>query len=306
MPETISATPAQGQADQSAAASQAAASQATSQQADTKQPQFDAKSLLDASSFAMSPEEELTKLRRDYGASSSEARRLKGQVDALSKSLSEQGLKAEFDSKGNFKGFAPDEKYDFSNVPKFKLRPSDLTKEERELLAEDPDKAIEAINARVGEWTQKAFARAKPTIDPQPKEPEPLDAARIGAAVDFAVGRKMANGQPRYENGAQIADVVKQELVNPSLAPDLQRIAATNPGLAAELIADRLQLTIYRMQAKAAQAQNEAAKKNEAAQRTELLSPNGQGQVSIGDGAVDAKAYAARVAQSLLPASARK
>lgn len=309
MSEPISTAPTPSQADPSAAAGQAAAApQTTTQQPQAETaPKLDAKSLLEASRFELSPAEKLAKLERDYSASSSEARRLKGVSDALTKALNEQGLKPEFDAKGNFKGLSPDDKYEHE-VPKVRFpKLSDLSKSERDLFSEDPEKALEAYQARVGESLKAAFVRAKATIDPQPKLPDPPDAARIKSTVDFVVGLKLPNGADRYENGRDIAPVLEQELMNPSLSESFRELLAKDPNTAIGLMADRLQLSVYRMKANGAQQTQQTQQKTAEAQRVASLQPNGEGRVIIGNGTKEAAAaeFLKGMNNSMLPPGAR-
>lgn len=282
-----------------AAATNANATPANQTPATSQAPEVKPEDLLSASRFQLSPTEELEQVKKQFSASSTEARRYKAALDTLEK---EQGIKPVFDAKGAIKGWEPTDKYE-SDMPKLNL--PKLTDSERELFAEDPEKAFEKYAARAGESISKALVRAKPTIDPSTKLPDALTPERIVEAVDYVGSRQTATG-PKYENFAQIKPALSQMMNDPNLPEPIQAAIRTTPTFMAELLADRLELTLIRMQKSAASSQQTKDQRTQAAQRAAETLPSGTGTVTIGTGSKSeaAKAFVDQMNRSLAPAGA--
>ena len=291
MPDPIIAAPTNGNPQQQAAAPvspQAPAQPSPTQQAaptpgNTQAPEIKPESIISASQFELSPAERMKQLERDYSASSSEARRQKSRADSLTQTLAEQGLKPVFDSKGNFKGLEPDDKFE-GKPPEIDISYKNLPKSIREKLADDPEGAFDDIAARVRETVSRSFARAKPTIE-QSAKVEALPPERIDAEVNFLAERKMPDSVvPRYEFNTQSLGVVKSLVQSLSEKnPAFARFLAEDPSTAIQLAADRIAHSMARTSIAVQKAALEADARKSAAAQAAAVAPSAGGKVSVAE-----------------------
>lgn len=257
--------------------------QASGTPAQAQAPEIKPESIISASQFELSPAERYARLERDYSASSSEARRQKSRADSLEKTLTEQGLKPIFDSKGNFKGLEADAKFE-GKAPEIDISYKSLPKAIREKLADDPEGAFDDLAARVRDTVQRSFARAKPTIEPTEKV-EPASPERIDAEVKFLADRKMPDSAtPRYEFNNQSLGVVKslvQSLADAN--PAFARFLAEDPSTAIQFAADRIAHSTSRAVVAAQKAAQETEARKGAASQAAAVAPSAGGKATVAD-----------------------
>lgn len=234
--------------------------------------------ILKAARVAPSPAEEVEHLRRSYAASSTEAKRLKAQHDAISNALKDQGLKPVFKKTGEFVGLEVDGKP--GEEPSINFSLDDLSKEDKEALSENPAKAIEAITARLLVKAKKAFARPQPTIDTTIRV-EQLSDERVAQAINFVGTKKDEVGQHIFPDFDKRGAMVKSLMQDPSLPEAVQFAISKHPEIMGELFAERLYGAINRRAAAAKAAEAAKQQQTEAGRKAAEVSPAGAGQAFI-------------------------
>lgn len=278
---TETAAPQPGQAAQAPAAAQAAQSSTQAGQtaaAQAQPPEISVQDILKAAQPTRSPEEELEFVKQQYGASSSEAKKLNEQLKAERAALAEQGLEPVYDKTGKFQGYKATEKFS-KDLPALNLDDVSLTAKEKELLTEDPDKAIKSVISRVGERVAKAYTRAVPTID---KVVDPIAPERIAATHKFLAGMKDVDGELKFANYEKDAPIVDQLI---SQMPEgIRNAFVGNEALLVSLQYANLQHIRSGLSALAQRKTAQHAAKTEGAQREASVQVQGGGKAVIKDG----------------------
>lgn len=277
---TETAAPAAGQA--TAPGSTQAAQQGTQQgqqgSAQAQTPAISVQDILAAARPQRSPEEELELLKQQYSASSSEAKKLAAWSKRVREQLAEQGIDIVDSKDGLPAGLKATEKYS-KEIGGLNLDDVQLTSKEKELLQEDPEKAMRSVIARVGERVAKAYTRAVPTID---KVVEPIAPERIAASHKFLASRKDVDGAPKYPDYEKDAPIVDQLIAD--LPEGIRNAFAGNETLLAEMQYARLQHIKAGLSALAQRkAASEAASKDKAKEQASVQ-VQGHGRAVIPDG----------------------
>ena len=169
------------------------------------------------------PEDELSLLRSRYEASSQEGKRVNEQLKALATTLEEQGLQPVFGKDGKFQGLKATDKY--SKDASVTLDDELMTAKEKELLTENPEKAIKSVAERVLDRAKKAFVRAIPTVD---QAIEPLTQERLDSVHGYLKGVKTSLGNELYPDYDNQKGIINQMVNSPNL-PKAVKAALSDP-----------------------------------------------------------------------------
>jgi len=274
--------------------------QQTTQQApaQAQSPEVKAEDILKLSGFNVSPEEEAERLRREYGASSREAKKLNEQLKAVQKALAEeQGIDLIFDKESKYQGLKANERYS-KEAAKLEFSFDELSDKQKQLFQDDPEKAFKEVASMIEARARKALTRVAPTVD---KFIEPVSPEKLRGIHDFLASRKdPLTGDAMYPEYAQAAPIMEQLATDPTLPKEVKDAINAHPSVMMELLYGRIVLAKQRaMQVAQKRAEQLKAKELEA-QRAAQTSPTGAGSASIATS--DAQATALKALRDASPA----
>lgn len=256
--------------------------QAGSAPAQAQPPMISAEQILAESMPKRTPEDELSLLRNRYEASSSEAKRIVEMRKAEHAALAEQGLEAVYGKDGKFQGFKANEKY--SKDANISIDANELlTAKDKELLVEDPEKAIKLVAERVLDRARKALVRASPTVE---KVVEPMTPERLEGFHNHLKGVKTSLGNDLYPDYDQHKSIINGLVNSPNLPKAIK--AALGDEESASFMLQMLtahQMHVVSRLTEAAKARIEADKQKAEQNRTEAeLNPSGTGRAEVQTG----------------------
>jgi hypothetical protein len=266
------------------AGGQPASAAATNPNATGTTPAVKPEDILRAVGFERSPEEERELIKRKYDASTKEALRYKSIHENVSKMLAEQGVELLVDKDGKFQGLKANDKYS-SELPSLKFSFEDLTAKEKELFAEEPEKAFEAVVNRVLNRAQKAFTRVQPTVN---EVIDPMTDDKFKSVIEFLATRKdPITGDILHADVATDAELLKMTMQG--LPEDLQKALFKHPDIMLGLLHERVgaakrRLTSWAERQAKAKAEQESKRATEA-----QLQPAGAGQAVIQEGSEEGR-----------------
>jgi|GEM_PF-2115457 len=247
-----------------------------------------------ADTLGATPEKTEEQLRRDFAASSKEARRLKDTLGAVQKALKEQGINAGFKKDGTFAGLlavAVNEEGALRSPPSAPSYES-LSQDERDLAVSDSEAFIKAVWQKAHAAYEKHFARPHATVAEvlDPPSPETLE------AVKQSMRSAESNGEKVYPELDKLNPRIDAML---SGLPDGLRDAYyKHPEIVRVLLYDRVAMASQRL---LAWAEKQLAEKKEKARANEehaRVSPGGVGTVTIGSGSKASDAMAELIAKA--------
>lgn len=289
MPDPISSTESTADAAGKAQASgqvqpvttgQAQTAQAAPAQA--QQPSITAEQILAESLPKRTPEDELNLLRTQYKASSTEVNKIREERKAEQAALADQGIEAVYGKDGKFQGFKPNDKY--SKDANISIDEKELlTAKDRELLAEDPEKAIKLVAERVLDRAKKALVRVSPTIE---KAVEAMTPERLEAYHGHLKAVKTSLGNDLYPDYEQHKATINGLVSSPNLPKAIKAALADEDSASfmLQMIAAHQMHVVNRLTegAKARiEAEKQRAEKNRSAAE---LSPTGTGRAEVDGG----------------------
>ena len=216
-------------------------------------PAFSEEDLLNDLSPEESSEAKAARLEREYGASSTEAKRLNAENKAYVKALESQGLKVSV--KDGEVNFIPTEKYSEKSA-KLSVKVEDLSAAAIEAFESGDIEQIQPeIDKLLASATQK-LVRAQPTLL---KEAPQLSDERKASAYAHLESEKGVFNQPKHENFAENKSLVEAFVNHPARPQALRDLFASNPELVAEMVNNTINAYKSRRTngTKAAQAANE-------------------------------------------------
>jgi hypothetical protein len=236
--------------------------------------------------MGVTPEKTEEQLRRDYAASSKEARRLNDLYEQLSESLKAQGVEVSLVD-GQFGGLKA-----LGNAEKGKYPvPPAVDGDLKELLFNDEEAAVASIWSQAQKAAEAYYANPTPTIESVSRPPsrDQLQAAEtaITEAVDAA-------GYPVFPNAEKLAPVVKATMSR--LSPALQEAFNADPRGMLNLIYGSAEAARARLIESGRMAENGRARKSAEAQEMAGLTPDGRITTHVGGQAGVSQAAAARIA----------
>lgn len=281
LPTSGTAAPAVGQPAQAAPAAGQAAQQATTDGQQAQKPALSVQDILAAARPQRSPEDELELVKQQYGASSAEGKRLAAKLKAIQERLAEQGIELAETKDGQIAGFKANEKFskDLAGLNPDELT---LTAKEKELLNEDPEKAVKSLVARLDGRYRQAFTRAAPTIE---KVVEPVTPEKLQGVHKFLASRKDFDGSPLYAEYEKDAPIVDQLIAD--MPEGVRNAFAGNEALLVQLQHANLTAIRARLEAQAQRKAAAAATKSETAKKEAAVGVQGHGKVVIQDGSLE-------------------
>lgn len=223
--------------------------------------------------FAEKPEQKLSRLEREYAASSKEARRLADHNKALVAILKEQGLELVVED-GIPKGLVAGKGYS-KEAPDFTLKYKDMSEAEQTMFADEPQAAIDAIVAKA----KKALARAIPTVDRVIPNVSP---EREAEAISFLSKDEWPGGGSKHADLAANAGMIKQLLAAPNAGKALKEFYGQEPEMALEYLNLKIRAAKQFMEDKVKSMLEAKAKKEKASQETPDFGPSGGGSANVG------------------------
>jgi hypothetical protein len=219
-----------------------------------------------------SPDQELARLRRDYGASRTEALRLKKVAEGIQAALEQQGIMAVTDEQGNVTGFAPGAKS--ATAAELNIDFSKLSESEQSLADTKPQDFINLIVDRAKRVLVRPVATVeKPVADISPE--------REAAIVDHVASLMQNDGETKqHPNLKANMPMIKQIMSMPGNEA-LRDFFRRQPDMAIQLLDNRvdgIRAFLTNMAAKAAEA---AAKKQREAQGSFVPGPSGGGVPAV-------------------------
>lgn len=278
LPISGTAAPAVGQPAQAAPAAGQAAQQATTDGQPAQKPGLSVQDILAAARPQRSPEDELELVKQQYGASSAEGKRLAAKLKVIQERLAEQGIEIAESKDGQVAGFKANEKFskDLASLNPDELT---LTAKEKELLNEDPEKAVKSLVARLDGRYRQAFTRAAPTIE---KVVEPITAEKLQGVHKFLASRKDFDGSPLYPEYEKDAPIIDQLIAD--MPEGVRNAFAGNEAHLVQLQHANLVAIRARLDAQAQRKAALAASKSETAKKEAAVGVQGHGKVVIQDG----------------------
>lgn len=243
--------------------------------------------ILKAAQGQRTPEEEIELLNKANAASQREGIRLNSVLKAVEKVLNEQGLDLKLDPKSKeFKAVVPNKNYS-QDVSVPTLSYDDLDEKTKELLADDPEKAVNSILSSFNEKVRSAVARVKPTAD---KVIEPVTESRLNATHEFLANRTDALGEKVYGDYEKQRPLIDSFINDPATPQWLKEAVATHTSEALPFIYSHLKEVQSRLTRKAQAATQQTQAKQEQGLRASELSPTGTGK-SVIQGSEAAEAF---------------
>ena len=185
--------------------------------------------LLAALAPTETPEVQLARLKRDAGASRSEALRLKKVSDGLTAQLTDQGLDPVLDDDGNVVGFSVNEKYNKGAAKDLSFKFSDFSSEQQEQFEAKPQALIDHV---LKEATSR-LARAVPTVE---KRVSAISPEQEQSAAVHVAGLLLSDGETKkHPNLVKNMPIIRQQLDAPSNKA-LKEFYSQQPDLALALL----------------------------------------------------------------------
>jgi len=247
------------------------------EQSKDKAPAFTSEDLMNEARFSMSPAQEVEQLRTQISASSREGQRLKGNEKTLAKHLEKQGLALVLDNEGRFTGIKATEKYQ-ATLPDISLSFSDLSPRQQDALADDPEKAFNAIAKQIAATAQEKIIRVLPTTD---KVINDLSPERRSGVESWLTGRKGRDGEALYPEIGEDMPILRDQLNDPTLPQAIKDAYNSSPELMTELFLNRLMIAKQRLQSWHEAKQKQAAEAELAAKNSAGNFPAGEGNIHI-------------------------
>ena len=251
----------------------------TAAPAQAQQPSITAEQILAESLPKRTPEDELNLLRSRYEASSTEAKRIIEQRKAEHAALAEQGLEPVYGKDGKFQGYKATDKY--SKDANISIDEKDLlTAKDRELLAEDPEKAIKLVAERVLDRAKKALVRANPTIE---KAVEAMTPERLEAYHGHLKAVKTSLGNDMYPEYEQHKATINSLVSSPNLPKAIKAALADEDSASfmLQMLAAHQMHVVNRL-TEGAKARIEAEKQRAEQNRSAAeLNPTGTGRAEV-------------------------
>lgn len=232
------------------------------------------------------PAEDAEYFKKQYDASSREGQRLDKLVKTLQKSLlDEQGIELVVDpTDKTFKGFKATEKYS-PEAANLKFSYDDLTAKEKELFADDPQKAFETAANRLLERAKKAFTRIAPTVE---KVVEPLTESRLLATHEFLAGRiDPITGEKLFDEYDKVKPFINHLVADPQLPQWLKDAVAAHPGEAIPYLYSHIKDVRQRLSKAAQKSQQAKEQKQNQGHQAAAVQPTGSGSAVIQDGSAE-------------------
>jgi hypothetical protein len=217
------------------------------------------------------PEAQLARLKRDAGASRTEALRLKKVSEGLTERLTEQGLDPVLDDDGNVVGFSTNEKYNKGAAQDLTVKFSDFTQEQQEQFEAKPQTLIDHVLKEAN----SRLVRAVPTVEKRvpPISPEAEQAAQLHVA-----GLLLPDGETKkHPNLVKNMPIIRQQLEAPSNKA-LKEFYSQQPDLALALLDAQVDRTRAILTEKAAAIKAAKTEKKQDADSSVSPAPAGGGE----------------------------
>lgn len=222
------------------------------------------------------PDQELARLKRDYGASRTEVLRLKKVAEGLPRILEAQGLTPVFDEQGEVVGLAPGEKHPAS-AKDAAIRFDQLDEREQALAETKPQAFIDLIADRL----KKTLVRPAPTVE---KAIQPVSAEREQAIVAHLAELTYDDGETRkHPNIKDNLPIIRQMVSAPSNAA-LKDFLNAMPDLALSLLDARVEQARSFLTQMARRATETQTKKENEAGKSFIPAPAAGGSPGISTG----------------------
>lgn len=230
--------------------------------------------LLGATGLTESPEQENSRLKRDYAASSKETRRVLKRNEALESILKDQGTDIADDENGVPTGLIANKKYS-KEMAGLNIKADELPDDIQANFETDQQKVVDFIV----EKAKKALTRVVPTLD---KAIKPLSTERHESSMKYLEDMKWENGNVKFPGLAKNRPVIEQMLNSPSVSNALKDFKNQAPEMAFALLNLQIEHARAHIIAVAQKANEEKEAKKKAAEANPQPLPSGGGSATLG------------------------
>ena len=249
------------------------------------EPAISDEQLLAAVVAAESPAMKLSRIEREYGASSKEARRLADYVKKAREILDEQGISITEDDQKLPAGLLPNKKYT-KDAGELGIKFEDLPEKTQELFVEKPQAAIDFLIDKA----KRALTKVSPTLEQAPTPS--VSPERHETAISYLAEAKRETGDLQFPGLAENRKLIEQSLAAPSASKALLDFYKQAPEEAIAMLHLKFEHARSFLRDQATKIALAAQAKSDAANANPTNAPTGGGTASIGTVSSTGNAYA--------------
>jgi len=255
------------------------------------EPQISDDELLNAAGLTETPDRKLSRLERDYAASSKETRRKDGAIKGLEAMLGDQEIKIEWDEQGQPVGLLAGKGYSKESAA-FNLKFKDLPEEIQAKIEDDPQVLVDFVMAKAA----KALIRVTPTLD---KQVVPVSQERHETVVGYLADMKWETGDAKFPGLAANRKLIEKQINAPNVPKALKDFYNQEPELAVSLLNLQFDHARAHVTEQAKKLIEATAAKKKDADNSAQPTPSGGGSPTIGGDGTDDIGTAVATAKTL-------